>query len=69
MQSDSTQRTDQTDETERAADKVEELPQQPISASDAEAVKGGSIVYQSPQLKQAPSANPGVITQSPQFKL
>ena len=37
-----TKQTDQSAKTDRTTDKVEELPQKPISDRDADSVKGGS---------------------------
>ena len=41
MQDDASKKTNQSDKTDRAADKIEELPQQSISDRDAQSVKGG----------------------------
>jgi hypothetical protein len=49
MQNDKAKKIDETAKSGRAADTGEQLPQQPVSDTDAEAVKGGTIVYQSPQ--------------------
>ena len=43
MQDDATKQTSQSDMTDGAADKAEDLPQKPISDSDAESVKGGAV--------------------------
>jgi hypothetical protein len=49
VQKDTTKNTDENAETVKgAADKVEELPQQPVSDCDAETVKGGSNVRNVP---------------------
>jgi len=44
MQDDNTKKPEQSDKNVPAADKVEELPQKPISESDAQAVKGGAAI-------------------------
>ena len=41
MQDDATKKTDQSDKTDGAADRIEELAEKPISDGDAQSVKGG----------------------------
>lgn len=41
MQDDATKKTNQADNTDRSADKIEELAEKPISDRDAQSVKGG----------------------------
>ena len=41
MKDDATKKTNQSDKTDRAADKLEDLPQKPVSERDAQSVKGG----------------------------
>ena len=38
---DTTKKPDQPDKSDRATDKVDDLPRQPISDRDAQAIKGG----------------------------
>lgn len=70
MEKDTAKKTDENAETAKsAADTVEELPQQPISDSDAQAVKGGSIVYQNVQTPAPPEIKPGFVYGAPQQKV
>jgi hypothetical protein len=41
MQDDATKKTNQSDMTDRPADRIEELAEKPISDQDAKSVKGG----------------------------
>lgn len=41
MQDDATKKTNESENTDGAADKIEELAQEPISDRDARSVKGG----------------------------
>jgi hypothetical protein len=44
MQDDANKNSPQLDEARHAADKIEELPEKPISNRDAESIKGGQAV-------------------------
>jgi hypothetical protein len=44
MEDDATNEAAQLDEARHASDKIEELPEKPISDRDAESIKGGRAV-------------------------